>query len=49
MATTLRIPSIDLADYASGSSSRSQMIRTLGEGLREFGFLNVSGRWVRHG
>ena len=43
------IPSIDLADYTTGGSSRSQMIRTLGEGLREFGFLNVSGHGIDRG
>jgi isopenicillin N synthase-like dioxygenase len=44
---TLTIPTIDLADYtAGGAAARSRMVKTLGEGLVEFGFLNVEGHGV---
>jgi isopenicillin N synthase-like dioxygenase len=47
MPTTQRIPAIDLADATSGDGrARARMIRTLGEGLQEFGFLNVSGHGI---
>jgi isopenicillin N synthase-like dioxygenase len=41
------IPTIDLADYTAGdAASRSRMVKTLGEGLVEFGFLNVAGHGI---
>jgi len=44
------IPSIDLADYTSGDGrTKTAVIRTLGEGLQEFGFLNVSGHGIDRG
>jgi len=47
MSTTLTIPTIDLADYTAGdAASRSRMVKTLGEGLVEFGFLNVEGHGI---
>jgi isopenicillin N synthase-like dioxygenase len=47
MSTTLTIPTIDLADStAGGAASRSRMVKTLGEGLVEFGFLNVEGHGI---
>jgi isopenicillin N synthase-like dioxygenase len=48
MSPTIRtIPTLDLAHYtAAGSASRSEFIRTLGEGLVEFGFLNVEGHGI---
>jgi isopenicillin N synthase-like dioxygenase len=50
MTTTLRIPTVDLADYTAGDpSSRTKMIRTLGDSLQEFGFLNVEGHGIDRG
>jgi isopenicillin N synthase-like dioxygenase len=44
---TLTIPTIDLADFTAGdAASRLRMVKTLGEGLVEFGFLNVEGHGV---
>ncbi|HEX2642977.1 MAG TPA: 2-oxoglutarate and iron-dependent oxygenase domain-containing protein [Thermoanaerobaculia bacterium] len=41
------IPTIDLNDYTSGGGdARSRMVQTLGEGLKEFGFLNVEGHGI---
>jgi isopenicillin N synthase-like dioxygenase len=43
------IPTLDLADYtaeSSGSDTRSRFVQTLGEGLTEFGFLNVEGHGI---
>jgi isopenicillin N synthase-like dioxygenase len=38
---------VDLNDYTSGgAASRSRLIETLGEGLQEFGFLNVEGHGI---
>jgi len=50
MATLQRIPTVDLADYTAGDpSSRTKMIRTLGDSLQEFGFLNVEGHGIDRG
>jgi isopenicillin N synthase-like dioxygenase len=52
MSQTRTIPTLDLTDYtaeSSGSSARSRFVRTLGEGLVEFGFLNVEGHGVDSG
>ncbi|HEX2252741.1 MAG TPA: 2-oxoglutarate and iron-dependent oxygenase domain-containing protein [Thermoanaerobaculia bacterium] len=50
MATVRTIPTIDLSDYtAGGPDTRSALIRTLGDGLREFGFLNVEGHGIDSG
>lgn len=47
MSPARNIPTIDLNDYTSGDgAARSRMIGTLGEGLREFGFLNVEGHGI---
>lgn len=47
MATTKTIPTIDLNDYTAGDdAARARIVRTLGEGLREFGFLNVEGHGI---
>lgn len=44
------IPTIDLADYTAGdAAARSRMVKTLGEGLVEFGFLNVEGHGIDTG
>jgi isopenicillin N synthase-like dioxygenase len=44
------IPTIDLSDLSDRSSAaRERMIRTLGEGLVEFGFLNVEGHGIDRG
>lgn len=41
------IPTIDLSDYTSGdAAARKQFIQTLGEGLQEFGFVNVEGHGI---
>jgi isopenicillin N synthase-like dioxygenase len=41
------IPTIHLADYTGGDpSARDRMVRTLGEGLTEFGFLTVEGHGI---
>jgi isopenicillin N synthase-like dioxygenase len=41
------IPTIDLADYLAGdAAARDRMVRTLGDGLVEFGFLNVEGHGI---
>jgi isopenicillin N synthase-like dioxygenase len=45
--TTRTIPTIDLNDYTAGDrSARSRFVQTLGEGLVEFGFLNVEGHGI---
>ena len=47
MTAVKNIPTVDLNDYTSGgAASRSRLIETLGEGLREFGFLNVEGHGI---
>jgi isopenicillin N synthase-like dioxygenase len=47
MAATQTIPTVDLSDYAGGdAATRDRFVRTLGDGLREFGFLNVEGHGV---
>src|SRR5436305_359312 len=47
MTAVKNIPTVDLNDYTSGGgASRSGLIETLGEGLREFGFLNVEGHGI---
>lgn len=47
MAATQSIPTVDLSDYASGDAgARDRFVRTLGGGLREFGFLNVEGHGI---
>lgn len=41
------IPTIHLADYTEGDpGARGRMVRTLGEGLTEFGFLTVEGHGI---
>jgi isopenicillin N synthase-like dioxygenase len=41
------IPTIDLSDYTTGSpDDRQRLVATLGDGLREFGFLNVEGHRI---
>ena len=41
------IPTIDLSDYTTGTSAeRDRLVETLGQGLREFGFLNVEGHRI---
>ncbi|HEX6898273.1 MAG TPA: 2-oxoglutarate and iron-dependent oxygenase domain-containing protein [Thermoanaerobaculia bacterium] len=47
MSPARNIPTVDLDDYTSGDgAARSRMIATLGDGLREFGFLNVEGHGI---
>lgn len=47
MAIARTIPSIDLSDYTAGSAGeKERLVRTLGEGLQEFGFLNVEGHRI---
>ncbi|PYQ56773.1 MAG: isopenicillin N synthase family oxygenase [Acidobacteria bacterium] len=47
MTAVKNIPTVDLNDYTSGGgASRSGLIETLGEGLQEFGFLNVEGHGI---
>jgi isopenicillin N synthase-like dioxygenase len=47
MARPDNIPTIDLEQFRSGDAAgRDAMIRTLGEGLQEFGFLNVESHGV---
>jgi isopenicillin N synthase-like dioxygenase len=47
MTAVKNIPTVDLNDYTSGgAATRSRLIETLGEGLREFGFLNVEGHGI---
>lgn len=44
------IPTIDLSDYTTGSEAeRKEVVAILGEGLREFGFLNVEGHRIDPG
>jgi len=44
---TRTIPTIDLSDFTTGSAAeRERVTQTLGEGLREFGFLNVEGHRI---
>jgi isopenicillin N synthase-like dioxygenase len=41
------IPTIDLNDFTAGEGrTRARLIQTLGDGLREFGFLNVEGHGI---
>ena len=40
------IPTVDLSDFQAGGAARDRMVQTLGEGLVEFGFLNVEGHGV---
>jgi isopenicillin N synthase-like dioxygenase len=48
--TTRNIPTVDLADFTSGTpgnaASRSRFVATLGAGLSDFGFLNVEGHGI---
>jgi isopenicillin N synthase-like dioxygenase len=47
MSPAKNIPTVDLNDYTSGdAAARSRLIETLGEGLSEFGFLNVEGHGI---
>jgi isopenicillin N synthase-like dioxygenase len=47
MSAAKNIPTVDLNDYTSGdAAARSRLIDTLGEGLSEFGFLNVEGHGI---
>jgi isopenicillin N synthase-like dioxygenase len=44
---TRNIPTIDLDDYLTGgATARERMVKTLGDGLVEFGFLNVEGHGI---
>ncbi len=44
------IPTVDLNDYRTGSpEARDRMVKTLGDGLVEFGFLNVEGHGIDSG
>lgn len=50
MSLTRTIPTIDLNDYTAGSAAeRDRIVKTLGEGLVEFGFLNVEGHGIDTG
>src|SRR3954466_3009050 len=47
MTAVKNIPTVDLNDYTSGgAAARSRLIETLGDGLQEFGFLNVEGHGI---
>lgn len=47
MSPKRNIPTIDLNDYTSGdAAARERLVKTLGEGLVEFGFLNVEGHGI---
>ncbi len=47
MSPTRNIPTIDLDDYLTGDAAdRDRMVKTLGDGLVEFGFLNVEGHGI---
>jgi isopenicillin N synthase-like dioxygenase len=47
MSAAKNIPTVDLNDYTSGDgASRARLIETLGQGLSEFGFLNVEGHGI---
>ncbi|HYG61731.1 MAG TPA: 2-oxoglutarate and iron-dependent oxygenase domain-containing protein, partial [Thermoanaerobaculia bacterium] len=42
-----QIPTVNLSDYTAGdAAARARLIQTLGDGLREFGFLNVEGHGI---
>jgi isopenicillin N synthase-like dioxygenase len=50
MSPARQIPTVDLNDYTAGdAAARARLIRMLGEGLQEFGFLNVEGHGVDAG
>ncbi len=47
MSPAKNIPTVDLNDYTSGdAAARTRLIETLGQGLSEFGFLNVEGHGI---
>jgi isopenicillin N synthase-like dioxygenase len=47
---TRTIPTIDMNHYTSGEGeTRSRFVKTLGDGLVEFGFLNVEGHGIDSG
>jgi isopenicillin N synthase-like dioxygenase len=47
MSPTRNIPTVDLNDYLTGDAGdRARMVATLGDGLVEFGFLNVEGHGI---
>lgn len=47
MSAKRNIPTIDLNDYTSGdAAARERLVKTLGDGLVEFGFLNVEGHGI---
>ena len=46
MSPARNIPTIDLEAYHRGDEPRRRMVQTLGDGLVEFGFLNVEGHGV---
>lgn len=47
MSATLSIASVDLNDYTSGNdATRARLVETLGDSLRETGFLNVGGHGI---
>lgn len=41
-----QIPLVDLRDLEGTGSERSRFVQTLGEGLEEFGFVNVTGHGI---
>ncbi|HXU47264.1 MAG TPA: 2-oxoglutarate and iron-dependent oxygenase domain-containing protein [Thermoanaerobaculia bacterium] len=50
MTAARRIPSVNLDDYRSGTpEQRTRMVGTLGDGLVEFGFLNVEAHGIDAG
>lgn len=47
MSAKRNIPTIDLNDYTSSdAAARERLVKTLGDGLVEFGFLNVEGHGI---
>jgi isopenicillin N synthase-like dioxygenase len=47
MSRARNIPTVNLSDYTAGDgAARSLAVETLGQGLREFGFLNVEGHGI---
>src|SRR5262245_22796007 len=50
MSATLSIASVDLNDYTTGDdTARARLVETLGDSLRETGFLNVGGHGIEQG
>jgi isopenicillin N synthase-like dioxygenase len=47
MSPAKNIPTVNLNDYTAGDgNARARLIETLGDGLQEFGFLNVEGHGI---